>query len=82
MLYTTVFVAIATLSGFASAQNTTIIPCCSVPATDVPTSLKTSWCQAERNTCPELCGGLGNIANGGNTCDQVCLLSNVYIDGS
>lgn len=80
MLYTSVFVAVAALSGFASAQNSTAIPCCSVPATEVPTDLKSAWCQAERNTCPEICGGQGNIASGGNTCDAVRILSRARMD--
>ena len=80
MLYTTGLIAVAALTGFASAQNTTIIPCCSVPATQVPLDQKTTWCQAERNTCPELCGGLGKIATNGNTCDPVRLSLNPHID--
>ncbi|KAF2710522.1 hypothetical protein K504DRAFT_378126 [Pleomassaria siparia CBS 279.74] len=73
MLYTTVLVAVAAISGFASAQNSTAIPCCSVPASSVPQAQRTAWCQAERNTCPEVCGGLGKVASNGNTCDDTTL---------
>lgn len=75
MLYTTVLVAVAAFTGFASAQNSTI-PCCTVPVNTVPDDQKTLWCQAERNTCPEICGGLGQIASGGNNCDDVSRSSN------
>lgn len=78
MLYTTLLVASAAFSGFAAAQNTSVadlppsVPaCCSVPASQVPSDEKSSWCTASQNTCPQLCGGQGQIASGGNTCDEV-----------
>ena len=30
---------------------------------------KGSWCTAERNTCPKICGGIASS----NTCDPVCI---------
>ncbi|KAF9730596.1 hypothetical protein PMIN06_007669 [Paraphaeosphaeria minitans] len=77
MLYTTLLIASAAFSGFAAAQNgsssdlpPTIEPCCNVPANNIPVPTKSTWCTASQNTCPEICGGQGQIANGGNTCDQ------------
>jgi hypothetical protein len=78
MLFTSLFVAAATFSTFASAQNETsnplppgIQPCCTVDPNVIPDSLKTGWCQAQRNTCPEICGGIPELSRGGQTCDQV-----------
>ncbi|KAH8731346.1 hypothetical protein GQ44DRAFT_325133 [Phaeosphaeriaceae sp. PMI808] len=77
MLYTTLFVAAASFAGFASAQNQTFdtpIPCCSVPVNQVnPTSLRSTWCEANQNTCVDLCGGQSKIGINGNTCDSSTL---------
>jgi hypothetical protein len=77
MLYSSLIVAASALAGFASAQNSslpeTIIPCCSVPANQVPQNQREGWCSAQRNTCVELCGGRGEIANNGNDCQAVSL---------
>ncbi|KAJ4301171.1 hypothetical protein N0V90_003261 [Kalmusia sp. IMI 367209] len=77
MLYSTLFVATAAFSGLVAAQNgsvsglpSTIEPCCTVDANLVSDDLKTEWCQAQENTCPEICGGQGQIASGGNECDE------------
>lgn len=75
MLYsTTLLVAAAALSGFASAQNSstpdTVIPCCSVPVNQVPEDQRADWCAANSNTCVDLCGGQGQIASRGNECDD------------
>jgi hypothetical protein len=79
MLYSTLVVAASALVGFASAQsNTTFntpIPCCTVPATSVPSDERSTWCQANVNTCVDLCGGQANIASNGNDCSDVCLPS-------
>lgn len=78
MLYTTLLIASAAFSGLAAAQNSTtnnlppsIGPCCSVAANTVADDIKTTWCAASENTCPEICGGQGQIASGGNTCNDV-----------
>jgi hypothetical protein len=77
MLFTSLLVAAATLSSFASAQNETsnlppgIQPCCTVDPNVIDDSLKTQWCQAQRNTCPEICGGVNQLSRSGQTCDQV-----------
>ena len=90
MLYKTLFVATAAFSGLVAGQNSTasgsapsqtglppsIQPCCSISADNVPENLKNAWCQAEQNTCPQICGGQGQIASGGNDCDTVCHCTN------
>ncbi|KAF1929638.1 uncharacterized protein M421DRAFT_419424 [Didymella exigua CBS 183.55] len=72
MLYSSVIVA-AALAGFAAAQNNTVIPCCSVSVSTVPEDKRQSWCDAQENTCVDLCGGQGDIASNGNTCDASTL---------
>ena len=76
MLYSSILVAASALAGFASAQNATgnyntPIPCCSVDTGSVPLDDKQTWCNANQNTCVELCGGQGQIASNGNECDSV-----------
>lgn len=74
MLYSTLIIAASALAGFASAQNTTLntpIPCCTVPVTQVPEDTRDEWCNANENTCVELCGGQGSIASNGNECESV-----------
>jgi hypothetical protein len=74
MLYSTVFVAVSAFAGLASAQNQTFdtpIPCCTVPANTIPADVKSEYCQAQQNTCVDLCGGQGQVASNGNTCDSV-----------
>ncbi|KAF2206015.1 hypothetical protein GQ43DRAFT_152 [Delitschia confertaspora ATCC 74209] len=66
MFYSTLLLAFAALSSVTIAQN---ISCCSIDAGSVPPETKREWCQAERNTCPEICGGIGKLASGGNNCD-------------
>jgi hypothetical protein len=78
MLYSTLVVAASAFAGFASAQSNstfnTPIPCCSVGAGQVPSSERSSWCEANVNTCVDICGGQANIASNGNSCDDVSLL--------
>ncbi|KAF1998085.1 hypothetical protein P154DRAFT_268256 [Amniculicola lignicola CBS 123094] len=71
MLYSALLVVAATFSSFVSAQNTSAGPCCNVSSTLVPQNLRSDWCEAQRNTCPEICGGYGKLKSGGNTCDPV-----------
>ncbi|KAF1971407.1 hypothetical protein BU23DRAFT_555948 [Bimuria novae-zelandiae CBS 107.79] len=78
MLYTTLLAASAVFSGLVAAQNSTsnlqlpngIQPCCKVDANRVPQNQRSTWCNAQQNTCPEICGGQGQIAAGGNNCDD------------
>jgi hypothetical protein len=72
MLYSSVIVAVSAFAGLAAAQsNSTVIPCCSVAINTVPEDQRQSWCDAQENTCVDLCGGQGDIASNGNTCDAV-----------
>lgn len=75
MRYSTLFVAASALAGFAVAQNSTQyntpIPCCSVTPSSVDQNDRQSWCQANQNTCVELCGGPGQLSSNGNQCDPV-----------
>jgi hypothetical protein len=73
MLYSSVIVAVSALAGFAAAQNTTVIPCCQVATNLVPEDKRQSWCDAQENTCVDICGGQGQIASNGNECDAVSL---------
>ncbi|EOA81016.1 hypothetical protein ACJQWK_09742 [Exserohilum turcicum] len=77
MRYSTLFVAASALAGFAVAQNSTQyntpIPCCSVTPSSVDQNDRQSWCQANQNTCVELCGGPGQLSSNGNQCDPSTL---------
>ncbi|KAF2645805.1 hypothetical protein P280DRAFT_465556 [Massarina eburnea CBS 473.64] len=76
MQYSTLLVAAAAFSGLVGAQNSSLTlpsgiqPCCTVSASAVPTDQKSAWCRAAQNTCPEICGGQGQIASGGNECSS------------
>jgi hypothetical protein len=76
MLYSTLIVAASAIAG-ASAQllsngtrYDTPIPCCTVAAGLVPADRRSDWCEAQKNTCNELCGGVGKVASNGNNCDK------------
>lgn len=70
MLYRSIIVAASALASFAAAQNeTTPIPCCTLPANQIDDADREAMCNANQNTCVELCGGVGDIASNGNTCD-------------
>jgi hypothetical protein len=79
MLFTSFLVAASALSGFVAAQNNEtnknlppgINDCCTVDANLVPKDKKQQWCQAQRNTCPDLCGGIPELAKDGQDCNQV-----------
>jgi hypothetical protein len=77
MLYSTLVVAASAFAGVASAQNiqnmtfNTPIQCCSVPANNVPQSMRRDWCTANEHTCVDLCGGQAQIASNGNSCEDV-----------
>jgi hypothetical protein len=76
MRYSSLLVAASALAGFAAAQsNSTVIPCCEVPVSSVPESDRETWCDAQENTCVDLCGGQGKIASNGNNCEAVSQLS-------
>ncbi|QRC93553.1 hypothetical protein JI435_037690, partial [Parastagonospora nodorum SN15] len=77
MLYSSLVVAASAFAGLASAQGNssfnTPIPCCTVPTGSVPSSEKSAWCEANVNTCVDICGGQANIASNGNSCDDSSL---------
>ncbi|KAH7401933.1 hypothetical protein DE146DRAFT_651987 [Phaeosphaeria sp. MPI-PUGE-AT-0046c] len=76
MLYSTFVVAASALVGLASAQNTTLntpIPCCTVSPNLVNATERSLWCEANSNTCVDICGGQGQIASNGNNCEPTTL---------
>ncbi|KAF2499839.1 hypothetical protein BU16DRAFT_524281 [Lophium mytilinum] len=68
MLYASLLLAASAFSGLVAAQNYSA--CCDINPGSVDPQLRQTWCRAEQNTCPELCGGIGNLANNGNLCDS------------
>lgn len=56
-----------------SCKDSTSLPCCSVATNLVPEDKRQSWCDAQENTCVDICGGQGQIASNGNECDAVSL---------
>jgi len=79
MLFTSLLVATAAFSGVAIAQNETntnlppgIENCCKVQPNLIPSDQRDMWCRAQRNTCPELCGGVNQMKNG-QECDSETL---------
>jgi hypothetical protein len=78
MLYSTLIVATAAFAGFAAAQNSTGdlptgFPACCTPQTAPNSTVKEEWCNANQNTCVDICGDEGDIATQGNNCDDVSL---------
>lgn len=77
MLYST-FVVAAALAGFAAAQNATsdlptgFPPCCTPPQSPNSTVAE-EWCNANTNTCVDICGDTSKIAPNGNSCDPKTL---------
>lgn len=76
MLYSTLIVATTAFAGFAAAQNATSdlptgFPTCCTPQTAPNSTVKEEWCNANQNTCVDLCGTQGDIAAKGNDCDDV-----------
>lgn len=74
MLYST-FVA-AALAGLAAAQNAssslpTNFPECCKPPTSPNSTVSQQWCNANTNTCVQICGDTSKVAPNGNSCDSV-----------
>lgn len=68
MFYSALLVAGTAFTGLVHAQNYSMTNISVVPdSVDYDTRL--SWCQAQHNSCPVLCGGVPDTAN--NTCDAV-----------
>ncbi|OCL04968.1 hypothetical protein AOQ84DRAFT_345413 [Glonium stellatum] len=70
MFYSTLLLAATAFTGLVAAQN--FSQCCTLP-TLPPIATRQTWCRAEQNTCPELCGGIGKLAQNGNLCDSNAL---------
>ncbi|KAF2474663.1 uncharacterized protein BDR25DRAFT_254995 [Lindgomyces ingoldianus] len=75
MLFSALIVAATAFSSFALAQNTSlpIGACCTLDPNTVSNDNKSTWCAAERHTCPEVCGGIGKTKAGGNECSTTNL---------
>ncbi|KAF2832025.1 hypothetical protein CC86DRAFT_377259 [Ophiobolus disseminans] len=78
MLYSSLIVVASAFAG-ASAQllsngttYNTPIPCCSLSAGVLPQARREEVCEAQRNTCSELCGGVGSVRT--NDCDRTSLV--------
>lgn len=69
MFYSTLLLAAAAFTGLASAQNYSTSGPLTVPADSVPIDLRLSWCRAQINNCPLICGGTAST----NTCDGVSM---------
>ncbi|PPJ51662.1 hypothetical protein CBER1_08761 [Cercospora berteroae] len=65
MFRTTLAVAFAALSAVASAQNYSTSGNLSITASEVPSTLRASWCRGQTIACPQICGGRAET----NTCD-------------
>ncbi|KAF2266408.1 hypothetical protein CC78DRAFT_531795 [Lojkania enalia] len=73
MLYSALLVASAALSSFVSAQlelPPSIGPCCDVDPGTVNDTVKQTWCLAQRETCPAICGG---YSRANSSCDAPTL---------
>lgn len=68
MFYSTLLVAVTAFTGLASAQWNPSNPV--INPGSINQTVAQSWCQAERNSCSDLC--IGQVAQpNGNTCDPV-----------
>ncbi|KAK8202889.1 hypothetical protein IWZ01DRAFT_116011 [Phyllosticta capitalensis] len=76
MRFSTVFAAVSAFAGLALAQSSTGSATCqassTVEASSVDSSTRNTWCRAQQQSCPTLCGG--STAN--NTCDIETLTYN------
>lgn len=77
MLYST-FVVAAAFAGFAAAQNASSslppnFPACCKPPTAPNSTVAQEWCNANTNSCVDICGDTSKIAPNGNSCDSVRL---------
>ncbi|KAK5681529.1 hypothetical protein LTS10_006061 [Elasticomyces elasticus] len=66
MFYSTLLIAATAFTGFASAQNYSTSGPLSIDPNSVPYATRLSWCRAQQNSCPMLCGGVAQP----NTCDS------------
>lgn len=67
MFRSTLIAAVAALSAVAHAQNYSTSGNLSIDTTQIAPALLQTWCNAQRTSCPQICGG----AAFPNTCDSV-----------
>lgn len=67
MIYSAVVLAAAAFTGLASAQNYSTSGPLTVDPNSVDYDLRLSWCRAQTNSCPMICGGQAYP----NSCDAV-----------
>jgi len=67
MFYSTLLVAATAFTGFVSAQNYSTSGAISITPSSVDYDTRLSWCRAQTNSCPQICGGTASP----NTCDAV-----------
>ncbi|TKA51071.1 hypothetical protein B0A49_12282 [Cryomyces minteri] len=63
MFFSTLLFAATAFSGLVAAQNATVNT--SIDPNSVSIQLRQSWCRAQTNSCPQICGGQASP----NTCD-------------
>ncbi|TKA79773.1 hypothetical protein B0A55_03299 [Friedmanniomyces simplex] len=77
MFYSTLLLATTALTGLVSAQNYSTSGPISVTASSVPYDTRLSWCRAQQNSCPQICGGQAYPNNcDSNTLNYTCTCSN------
>lgn len=67
MFYSTLLLAATALTGLVSAQNYSTSGAIAVDPNSVDYDTRLSWCRAQTNSCPQICGGQAYP----NTCDAV-----------
>jgi hypothetical protein len=67
MFYSTLLIATSALAGLVSAQNYSTSGPLSIVPSSVDYDLRLSWCRAQTNSCPQICGGQAYP----NSCDAV-----------
>ena len=75
MFYSTLLIAASAFTGLVSAQTYSTSGNLTIDPNGVDYNTRLSWCRAETNSCPLICGGQASP----NTCDAV---SNLCAEGS
>ncbi|KAK4500295.1 hypothetical protein PRZ48_008484 [Zasmidium cellare] len=79
MFRSTLLLATAAFAAVASAQNYSTSGNLTINVQQVPSALRSSWCRAQTNSCPQICGGRAQP----NNCDPDTLTYQcVCTDGS
>ncbi|KAK5132437.1 hypothetical protein LTR08_009048 [Meristemomyces frigidus] len=69
MFYSTLLIAASALTGLVSAQNYSTSGALSIDPNGVDYDTRLSWCRAQTNSCPQICGGQASP----NSCDATAL---------